>query len=357
MSLHACTTAVVERANRIRIRIDAGQALNVDVASDVSDSELHTSLFGLALGVLAHQRGTPLLHASALQIDGRAVVLAGHGGTGKSTTARALVHRGHRLLADDQVVIDPELLLIHPSFPAMRLWASSATALGEVIDPDLPVLPAIDKYHIPSADVFQTEPGRLGSILVLTKDASLKRPKVERLSTIHAVAVLTSHVYKLPVGAALGRMTEILQWAARVAAGTAVFRLTRPDNLAGLEDVADLVEEVARAGAHARCFQGPCGSGPEYTSQMAIGPAAHDGEGADVVRGTVAHEEANRQATSRPPQSHPTHSSTRVCVGLSPHPPAAPVTPRRCDLVSSTPSGIRPQCTACTPYKRSRRRS
>lgn len=247
MRLYASSTGVLERPNRIRVRIDSGRTFTVDMASDMDDSELHTSLFGLAFGILAHQRGVPPLHASALQIGDQTVVLAGHSGMGKSTTARALVHRGHRILADDQVVIDPERLLVHPSFPAMRLWGSTASALGEGVSSDLTILPGLDKYHVPSTDVFHPDPGNLGVIFVLSKADSLDLPMVERLSAIHAVPVLTQHIYKLPIAAALGRMPDILQWTARIATRIPVYRLRRPDNLAALDLIASLVEQTASA--------------------------------------------------------------------------------------------------------------
>lgn len=243
--LHACTAGFLEPSGKIRIRVDAGRTLSVDVGRDVSDAELHTWLFGPAFGVLSHQRGAVPLHASALQVGGTAVVIAGYSGAGKSTTARALIHRGHRLLADDQVIIDPDRLLVYPGFPAMKLWARSAAALGDKLRAEMPVLPSLEKFHIPSAEVFQLEPVAAGMIVILSADPEREQPGMQKLAPAKAAAVLTRYVYQRPVGAALGRTGEMLRWAARLCARVPVYHLRRLDSLNQLDDLVALIERAA----------------------------------------------------------------------------------------------------------------
>jgi hypothetical protein len=58
-------------------------------------------LWGIPALLCFLQRGELPLHAAALEIDGRAVLLAGPGRAGKTTLAAALVSAGHRLLSED----------------------------------------------------------------------------------------------------------------------------------------------------------------------------------------------------------------------------------------------------------------
>ena len=62
---------------------------------------------GSAMLLLRHLRGEIALHGAAVAKDGRALVLLGRSGDGKSTLAHALVQdHGWELLADDAIAID-----------------------------------------------------------------------------------------------------------------------------------------------------------------------------------------------------------------------------------------------------------
>lgn len=70
----------------------------------------------LTLAVLAHLDRTPF-HAAALVREGRALLLAGPSGVGKSTLSYAAVRAGYRLLAEDHVNVQLE--------PTLRVWGLS----------------------------------------------------------------------------------------------------------------------------------------------------------------------------------------------------------------------------------------
>jgi HprK-related kinase A len=71
---------------------------------------------GMNLQMALGQRHFLLLHAAAVERDGRAIVMTGESGAGKSTLAALLQARGWRLMADEFVLIDPATVLVHP-FP------------------------------------------------------------------------------------------------------------------------------------------------------------------------------------------------------------------------------------------------
>ncbi len=88
-------------------------------------------LLSIILGFVLRLRGQISLHASAVVIAGRAVALAGPGGTGKSTTAAAFAQRGHRVLTDDTTVLKQVAgdFYIQPDRPELRLWPESSAML------------------------------------------------------------------------------------------------------------------------------------------------------------------------------------------------------------------------------------
>ena len=58
-------------------------------------------MFGVPTSICTLERGDVSIHASAVEVAGRAVLLAGPSRYGKTTLASALAQAGHRLLAED----------------------------------------------------------------------------------------------------------------------------------------------------------------------------------------------------------------------------------------------------------------
>lgn len=83
------------------------------------------------LGFLLRSRGTLALHASAVEMDGKAVVFCGPGGAGKSTAAGACVAAGGALLSDDVVAVADlgGRWHAHRGASAIRVWDDGAAAL------------------------------------------------------------------------------------------------------------------------------------------------------------------------------------------------------------------------------------
>jgi len=85
-------------------------------------------LLGPVFAYWLERRGLPVLHASTVGIEGRAVVFAAMHGTGKSGLAAALLQCGATLLGDDLAPID-ELggdQTVQPGFPCLRMWPDEA---------------------------------------------------------------------------------------------------------------------------------------------------------------------------------------------------------------------------------------
>jgi HprK-related kinase A len=64
--------------------------------------------WGLNWCISHHAHQYLILHAAVIEKEGKAVVMPGSPGSGKSTLCAALVHRGWRLLSDELALISPE---------------------------------------------------------------------------------------------------------------------------------------------------------------------------------------------------------------------------------------------------------
>ena len=71
--------------------------------------------WGLNWCVAGHAHQYLMLHAAALERNGRAVILPGDPGAGKSTLTAALMLSGWRLLSDEITLVDRERRLSRAS--------------------------------------------------------------------------------------------------------------------------------------------------------------------------------------------------------------------------------------------------
>ncbi|THE65153.1 hypothetical protein D8Y22_07985 [Salinadaptatus halalkaliphilus] len=83
------------------------------------------------LGLVLHQRGDLVLHASAVAVDGNAALFLGPKGAGKSTTAVAFHEHGYPVLEDDLVGIrfDGSQPMVVPGVPQVRLLPDAIDGL------------------------------------------------------------------------------------------------------------------------------------------------------------------------------------------------------------------------------------
>jgi hypothetical protein len=89
--------------------------------------DLAAYALGPVLTVALHLQGAVLLHASAVVMNGMALLFAGESGSGKSTTAAMLHRHGWPMLSDDITEIADGRAFA--AIPAMRLWPDVLDAL------------------------------------------------------------------------------------------------------------------------------------------------------------------------------------------------------------------------------------
>ncbi len=106
---------------------------------------------GMNLQMALGQRRYVLLHASAVERDGRALVMTGASGAGKSTLAALLMARGWRLMGDEFALLDP--------------------ATGEILG--FPRLISLKNQAIPVVEAALPD-GRFGPVLVGTPKGILR---------------------------------------------------------------------------------------------------------------------------------------------------------------------------------------
>ncbi|MDP3484607.1 MAG: hypothetical protein Q8S06_03755 [Methanobacteriaceae archaeon] len=108
-------------------QIIKGKEIIVNSQTSIDKTFLRALILGPALGILLHQRGRLVLHASAVNINNVAVAFMGHNGAGKSTTTFSFMNSDYPLIADDILSIEfkNNIPLVFPGLPRIKLWPES----------------------------------------------------------------------------------------------------------------------------------------------------------------------------------------------------------------------------------------
>lgn len=222
-------------------QVRGGREIIVDPAPDVEDGLLRLFILGPVLAVLLHQRGLLVLHASAVTMDGNAVVFMGGPGWGKSTLAAALYARGHGVVADDvtAVQLKGENLAVLPGFPQLKLWPDAVASLGNGFE-KLPQLHSqVEKRALAVDRDFPQTPLPIKCIYVLEEG---NRHEMEHLQPQEAFIELVRHSYGARVLQTVRASSHFLQ-CANLAGRVPVCRLKTHRSLRALPDLARFVEE------------------------------------------------------------------------------------------------------------------
>lgn len=231
------TTFHLENVATYQVRDGRQIVINPVAGSDAG--ALRVNLLGVAFGMLLHQRGLMAIHASAVAVGGSAVLFLGFSGDGKSTTAAAMVRRGHALITDDiaAVQFDGDEARVWPAFPEIRLLCDSVASLGPTCNATRP--DPGDKYSFRTEKRFSTASLPLGRVYLLTP---ADRNEIEPLRPVAACAEYLRHSFVAGILKPTGTTSWYFHRCAELARQIPVFRLKRRRSLELIDELAELIE-------------------------------------------------------------------------------------------------------------------
>lgn len=230
-----------------RFLVRNGAEILMQPAPGSDEVDARALLSGPVQGVLYHQRGLFPLHASTVVQNGQAIAIAGPSGSGKSTLAAALGDAGLPVIGDDICVVEPGppgVPRVLPAYSRVRLWRDSVDALGYDATSLPRALSGKEKFLVDRQSAALDAPVRLGHVLILTREHSCRKPKLERLTSAAAMQAITLNIHVRRPAGALGLQRRLFSGAARLASHVGVWRFLCPDNLSQLEEVAAKLREL-----------------------------------------------------------------------------------------------------------------
>lgn len=223
--------------------VSRGSEVVVDRASGVEEGRVRLYLLGAVFGALFHQRGTLVLHGSAIETPRGAVVFAAPSGSGKSTLARAFLARGYRALADDICAISFAMAghpVVAPGYPQMKLWADAAEMLEEGTESFEKVLGDRDKYIVPIPDSFCSHSLPLHAVYVL--DTSSEELMSERLEGVDRFDALVRDTYRAGFLDVMDAQRSHFRNVVAAATAVPISRVSYPRDLHRLAETVDRIE-------------------------------------------------------------------------------------------------------------------
>lgn len=216
------------------------------------DYLVEIQFLGHVLSIWLESKAIPMLHASAVFVNGRAQVFLASNKGGKSSLAASLMQAGHPMLTDDILPIGVESdgrIIGRPGYPQMRLWPEQAAHfLGGYRDLEI-VHPAFDKRRVPvgaeGLGCFHDRAAPLGCLWLPELRGDGSEIAVEPVSPRGVLMRLLAEAFVAPFVEALGWQSRRLETLARVARDVPAYRLRYPRSMDQLPAVRDRVLAVS----------------------------------------------------------------------------------------------------------------
>lgn len=231
-----------------RYTVTDGRSIIVAPDRDAPESDVRLFLLGSAMAFVLHQRGLLPLHGCALGVGGRAIVLCGASGAGKSSLAAWADGNGIAVLADDVAVVDPlhdRQMTVCLGPKRMRLTESHLLAARRSTDglrlsyADTPDAPR--KFDVPLQ--APRHPLPLGAVFILDW---AEQASITPINGIAAADALFANTFRGAQVQEVGRPEDHWRAVMALVGRIPVFRFARPQDRATFDRSATLLIDHAQ---------------------------------------------------------------------------------------------------------------
>ena len=218
--------------------IENGTTITYEVLPGASEETASAFSLGYGMAMLFLQRGRLAVHCSGIVKDGKALMISGRSGAGKSSLTNRFLEHGFRLMADDMMMagIESEKAYAYPAFPYTKLCVD----LLERRSIDTESLIQIDedrnKYLVPYKESFSCEPEPLAALCVIGVMPKGTEVQAHEIDGIEKLKVIIDSLFIDRSTMFYDSNPLVVLLAAQLAAHIRVILIGRPDGVDTTEE-------------------------------------------------------------------------------------------------------------------------
>jgi hypothetical protein len=180
--------------NRVIYRICTGDEIYLFSNTEVEPDLERLPLSGFVLASVLYQQGLWVFHGSAIEVDGKAVVVVGDKTAGKSTLVSSFIAKGHRLISDDvtAISIKNNEMFVLPGIPTIKLWPDAAAGIGLEANSLPRIFQHTEKRNYTLKEKFCDQERRIDTVIALGYGEKLA---IKELSTVQKMLTLSCSHY------------------------------------------------------------------------------------------------------------------------------------------------------------------
>jgi hypothetical protein len=213
----------------VRMLITGGNEMTYELLGATTPQDAAIFLSGTGFGILLHQRGRIVLHASAVRVNDQAVLFCGQSGAGKSTLAAALSEAGYDLVTDDFCGITMRgdgTPWVEPDGRQLKLWQNSIDRLALADRTTAPVRTHLEKFYVEPRTAISA-PLPLAAVYILREARPPDPPGIERPNIVDGALLIRRNAYRPQMVQRMEQQALYFQAAATIGQRSGVFTLTR----------------------------------------------------------------------------------------------------------------------------------
>jgi hypothetical protein len=195
---------------------------------------------------ILNQRGIIPIHAAALKVNNRLVLICGHSGAGKSTLVGDLKSRGFSVFSDDVCVPETNLsnqILMYSSYPMMKFWDETIKRLPNLGEPDVQLRPDVNKFGFYFHEQFDNSPKQPVLVFFLEKLEDLQQVEVQEVKGFKLFQYLESNAYRGEYLGAFDLREKHFDFFSNLANQLRGFVIKRPKGEDSIDYITDVVFE------------------------------------------------------------------------------------------------------------------